>query len=38
MLGGAAEGTNVALLTGSMGKAQRQEAMLRMASGEADGR
>ena len=35
MLGGAAEGTNVALLTGSMGKAQRQEAMLRMASGEA---
>ena len=35
MLGGAAEGTNVALLTGSMGKAQRQEAMLRIASGEA---
>ena len=35
MLGGAAEGTSVALLTGSMTKAQRQEAMLRMASGEA---
>ncbi len=35
MLGGAAEGTTVALLTGSMGKAQRQEAMLRAASGEA---
>ncbi len=35
MLGGAADGTTVALLTGSMGKAQRQEAMLRAASGEA---
>ncbi len=35
MLGGAAEGTTVALLTGSMTKAQRQEAMLRIASGEA---
>ncbi|MFC6288419.1 ATP-dependent DNA helicase RecG [Nocardioides sp. GCM10027113] len=35
MLGGAEEGTSVALLTGSMGKAQRQEAMLRAASGEA---
>lgn len=35
MLGGAEEGTTVALLTGSMAKAQRAEAMLRMASGEA---
>lgn len=35
MLGGAAEATRVVLLTGSMGKAQRQEAMLAMASGEA---
>ena len=35
MLGGADEGTSVALLTGSMGKAARQEAMLRIASGEA---
>jgi ATP-dependent DNA helicase RecG len=35
MLGGAADATSVALLTGSMGKAQRQEAMLRIASGEA---
>jgi ATP-dependent DNA helicase RecG len=35
MLGGAEEGTTVALLTGSMTKAQRTEPMLRMASGEA---
>lgn len=35
MLGGADEGTSVALLTGSMGKQQRREALLRMASGEA---
>ncbi|KQY64787.1 ATP-dependent DNA helicase RecG [Nocardioides sp. Root151] len=35
MLGGAADATTIALLTGSMGKAARQEAMLRMASGEA---
>ena len=35
MLGGAPEATRVVLLTGSMGKAQRQEAMLAMASGEA---
>ena len=35
MLGGAAEGTTVVLLTGSMGKAARQEAMLRIVTGEA---
>jgi ATP-dependent DNA helicase RecG len=35
MLGGASEGTTVALLTGSMGKAARQEAMLRIVTGEA---
>ncbi len=35
MLGGAAEATGVALLTGSMTKAQRTEPMLQMASGEA---
>jgi ATP-dependent DNA helicase RecG len=35
MLGGAAEGTTVALLTGSMSKGQRKEALLRIASGEA---
>ncbi len=35
MLGGAEEGTNVALLTGSMTTAQRRDAMLRIASGEA---
>ena len=35
MLGGAADGTRVVLLTGSMGKAQRNEAMLAAASGEA---
>ena len=35
MLGGADEGTTVALLTGSMGKVARQENMLRIASGEA---
>jgi ATP-dependent DNA helicase RecG len=35
MLGGAADGTTVALLTGSMGKAARAEATSRMASGEA---
>ncbi|MBD8869012.1 ATP-dependent DNA helicase RecG [Nocardioides donggukensis] len=35
MLGGAEEGTDVALLTGSMGRKARQETMLRMASGEA---
>jgi ATP-dependent DNA helicase RecG len=35
MLGGAADATTVTLLTGSMGKAQRQQAMLTAASGEA---
>ncbi len=35
MLGGAAEATSVALLTGSMNRAQRQESLLRIASGEA---
>ncbi len=35
MLGGAADGTTVALLTGSMPRAARAEAMSRMASGEA---
>jgi len=35
MLGGADEGTTVALLTGSMNKAQRRESLLRIASGEA---
>ncbi len=35
MLGGADEGTTVALLTGSMPRAQRAEALLRIASGEA---
>ena len=35
MLGGAAEGTNVVLLTGSMTKTQRKEPLLRIASGEA---
>jgi ATP-dependent DNA helicase RecG len=35
MLGGAAEGTNVVLLTGSMTKTQRKEPLLRVASGEA---
>ena len=35
MLGGAAEATGLALLTGSMTKAQRQEAMLRTTTGEA---
>lgn len=35
MLGGAAEATNVELLTGSMTKAQRTAPMSRMASGEA---
>ncbi|MDT0202905.1 ATP-dependent DNA helicase RecG [Nocardioides sp. AE5] len=35
MLGGAEEATVVELLTGSMGKAARREALLRMASGEA---
>ena len=35
MLGGAPEATGVALLTGSMGTAQRREALLRIASGEA---
>jgi ATP-dependent DNA helicase RecG len=35
MLGGSADGTTVALLTGSMNKAARAEAMSRMASGEA---
>jgi ATP-dependent DNA helicase RecG len=35
MLGGADEATGVALLTGSMGRAARAEAMLRIASGEA---
>lgn len=35
MLGGAADATNVELLTGSMTKAQRTEPMSRMATGEA---
>jgi ATP-dependent DNA helicase RecG len=35
MLGGAADGTTVALLTGSMPKSARAESMSRMASGEA---
>ncbi len=35
MLGGDADATTVALLTGSMGAAQRREQLLRMASGEA---
>jgi ATP-dependent DNA helicase RecG len=35
MLGGAAEATNVVLLTGSMTKTQRKEPLLRVASGEA---
>jgi ATP-dependent DNA helicase RecG len=35
MLGGAADGTNVVLLTGSMTKAQRKEPLLRVATGEA---
>jgi ATP-dependent DNA helicase RecG len=35
MLGGAADGTTVALLTGSMPKAPRAEAMTRMVTGEA---
>ena len=35
MLGGAAEATSVVLLTGSMGRAARQEAMLRIVTGEA---
>ncbi len=35
MLGGAAEATRVVLLTGSMTTAQRREALLAMASGEA---
>ena len=35
MLGGAAEATTVALLTGSMPKSARAEALLRAASGEA---
>ncbi len=35
MLGGAAEATSAVLLTGSMGKAARQEAMLRIVTGEA---
>jgi ATP-dependent DNA helicase RecG len=35
MLGGADESTTVALLTGSMTKAQRRESLLRIASGEA---
>ncbi|GAB2880861.1 ATP-dependent DNA helicase RecG [Nocardioides pacificus] len=35
MLGGAEEGTGVALLTGSMNRTQRKEALLRIASGEA---
>ena len=35
MLGGAADGTTVALLTGSMPKAARAEAMSRMVTGEA---
>ena len=35
MLGGSVEGTTIALLTGSMGAAQRREALARIASGEA---
>ncbi|MCF6377130.1 ATP-dependent DNA helicase RecG [Nocardioides KLBMP 9356] len=35
MLGGAADATGVVLLTGSMGKAARQEAMLKIVTGEA---
>ena len=35
MLGGAAEATQVVLLTGSMNKAARQEAMLKIVTGEA---
>ncbi len=35
MLGGAAEATGVVLLTGSMGRSARQEAMLRIVTGEA---
>ena len=35
MLGGDSEATSLALLTGSMGKGQRREALLRIASGEA---
>ena len=35
MLGGAAEATSVVLLTGSMTRAARQEAMLRIVTGEA---
>ena len=35
MLGGAADGTTVALLTGSMSKAQRQQALLGITSGDA---
>jgi ATP-dependent DNA helicase RecG len=35
MLGGAAEATQVTLLTGSMGKAARQESMLKIVTGEA---
>ncbi|HET9422578.1 MAG TPA: ATP-dependent DNA helicase RecG [Nocardioides sp.] len=35
MLGGAADGTNVVLLTGSMTKTQRKEPLLRVATGEA---
>jgi ATP-dependent DNA helicase RecG len=35
MLGGADEGTSVALLTGSMSTGQRRDALLRVASGEA---
>jgi ATP-dependent DNA helicase RecG len=35
MLGGAEDATTVTLLTGSMGKAQRREALLHIASGEA---
>ena len=35
MLGGAGEATRVTLLTGSMGKTQRREALLQIASGEA---
>ncbi|RYC12894.1 ATP-dependent DNA helicase RecG [Nocardioides zhouii] len=35
MLGGAADATSVVLLTGSMGRAARQEAMLRTVTGEA---
>jgi ATP-dependent DNA helicase RecG len=35
MLGGAADGTSVVLLTGSMTKAQRKEPLLRVTTGEA---